>query len=132
MHQVCQSERHSVVGHVYSAALSLASDSTRELETNVLLEIQYNTLFTMATSEDEYEYSDQGSDYPVSDDEEMDWSNSGDNPNAAPMMLAATGEFWNHACRPEYCLYVTVMGISHVVCIVVLGHNQQAPSQASA
>jgi hypothetical protein len=46
----------------------------------------------MATSEDEYEYSDQGSDYPVSDDEAMDWSNSGDNPNAAPMMVTTTGE----------------------------------------
>ena len=41
----------------------------------------------MATSEDEdyeYEYSDDD-DYPVSDDDEMECDNYGENPNAAPM-----------------------------------------------
>ena len=51
---------------------------------------------TMSEDEYEYAYSDED-DYPVmeeSDDDGMDWtnSNSGGNPNAAPMSNAAKGK----------------------------------------
>jgi hypothetical protein len=51
---------------------------------------------TNASEDFEYDYSEED-DYSVDKEEDMEWDETGDNPNAPPVLFSPKGAFCEHA-----------------------------------